>query len=264
MKIRLLRVAAAMTIAVASFAPALSQTNYRQPSAVSYSRLLRRTFPQYYGPEVYKQLLPAGFYPIGWSRDGKFAYYAEPADEDCGCYFAELVIQDLRTDKELWKFKNDPQSRTNAEGEPIEDDIRRLWRRNQKLFSSKLREHGIIPNTRFALLGKSFVLGGKSYKTKVTAPKSKDDEYEMDRVKSIAIDLTSTSLGKKTVYATEYKGDEIYAAPLDVSIAGAFKSPYENRVAIVLLKVQRGWEGPPHTVDVQIFGADLLKGFSNK
>ena len=27
------------------------------------------------------------FYPVGWSKDGKFAYYLEPVDEACGCYF---------------------------------------------------------------------------------------------------------------------------------------------------------------------------------
>lgn len=262
MKIRLVRIATMILIAISTLAPALSQTNYRQPRSVTFDRILRRTFPQYYGREEYKQLLSAGFYPIGWSRDGKFAYYTEPVDEACGCYFAELVIQDLRTDKEVWKFKNDPESRTNAKGEMLQDDMRRLWRRNQKMFSGKLREHQIIPHTRFTLLGKSFVIGGKTYITKITAPKSKDDEYEMDRVKSINVELTSMSLGRKTLHSSEYKGDQIYAAPLEVMIAGAFKSPYENRVAIVMLKVQRGWEGPPHTVDIQIVGADLVRGFA--
>jgi hypothetical protein len=29
----------------------------------------------------------------------------------------------------------------------------------------------------------------------------------------------------------------------------------------VMLKVQRGWEGPPHTVDIKIVGANLDRGF---
>jgi hypothetical protein len=261
MKTRLIRIAALITIAMSTSVHVLSQTNFVQPRKVSFDRLLRQTFPQYHGRLEYQQLLTEGFYPIGWSRDGKFAYYVEPPDEACGCYFAELVIQDLRTDKELWKFKNDPESRTNAKGEIIDDDIRRLWRRNQKLFSDKLHEHGIIPLSRFALLGKTFTVGGKIYRTKVTASKSKDDEYEMDRVKSIALELNSPSLGKKTIFTGEYKGDEIYAAPLDITIAGAFKSPYENRVAIVLINVHRGWEGPPHPTDNVIIGADLRTGF---
>ena len=261
MKTRSIRIATLIIIAISTFAPALSQTNYGQPRAVSFDRILRRAFPQYYGQQEYQQLLPEAFYPIGWSRDGKFAFYVEPPDEACGCYFAELVIQDLRTDKELWKFKNDPESRLNAKGEIIEDDMRRLWLRNQKLFSKKLREHGIIPHARFALLGRDFTVGGKTYTTKVTAPKSKDDEYDMDRVASLVLQLSTSSLGKKTLHTAEYKGKDILAAPLDVTVAGAFKSPYENRVAIVMINVFRGWEGPPHPTDNVIVGADLRTGF---
>ena len=261
MKIRLIQIATLLIIAISTFAPVQSQTNYNQPRAFSFTRITRRTFPQYYGREVYQQLMSEGFYPIGWSRDGKFAYYIEPVDEACGCYFAELVIQDLRTDKELWKFKNDPESRTNSKGEVMDDDMRRLWQRNTKLFSDKLREHGIIPLARFTLLGKSFGVGGKSYTATVTTKKSKDDEYDMEVIRSMKMELASPSLGKKSLFSNEYKGDAAYAAPMELAIAGAFKSPYENRVAIILLGVTRGWEGPPHNVGYQIVGADLLNGF---
>jgi len=44
--------------------------------------------------ESHMALITESFYPLGWSRDGKFAYYLEPPDEECGCYFAELVIRD--------------------------------------------------------------------------------------------------------------------------------------------------------------------------
>ena len=77
MKIRLIQIATLLIIAISTFAPVQSQTNYNQPRAFSFTRITRRTFPQYYGREVYQQLMSEGFYPIGWSRDGKFAYYAD-------------------------------------------------------------------------------------------------------------------------------------------------------------------------------------------
>ena len=110
-----------------------------------------------------QQLYPDGFYPIGWSRDGKFAYYIEPVDEACGCYFGELIIQDLRTDKTLWPFKNDPQERVDAQGAPIDDDLRKLWKRNEKMFVDKLREHKIDQVARFALMPATFRSAGKAY-----------------------------------------------------------------------------------------------------
>jgi hypothetical protein len=236
------------------------RANYLTPRSVSFERFARRTFKKYYGPAEYNSLLIEGFYPIGWSRDGKFAYYVEPVDEACGCYFAELVIQDLRTDKVLWRFKNDPDSWVDKEGAPLPDDIRKVWKRNERTFAEKLREHGIVQVARFTLLPSTFISGGKEYRAKVTAIRG-DDPDGMNRIQKVALDLTSPPLGNKTLYNAEYKNDEMYVSPLDVAVAGAYKSPFENRAAIVLVNVQRGWEGPPHAVNISVIGANLASGF---
>jgi hypothetical protein len=234
-------------------------SNYGVPRAVNINNFVRRTIQPSYGRQEWNLLLTEGFYPIGWSRDGKFAYYVEPADEACGCYFAELRIQDLRTDKVLWEFKNDPESRVDAKGEIIADDIRKLWKRNQKLFDEKLREHGIVPAARSILLGSTFNSAGRRYTAKVTTRKAHEEGFGLDMVRAVKLELSSPALGKKDLHSTDYK-TETYP-PLDIGVAGALKSPFENRAAIVMIKVQRGWEGPPHTVEVQIAGADLVNGF---
>ena len=252
-----------MFVGASSLAPILAQSNYTIPRAVKLDPIVRRYFRSFYvrsDPGGPVQLLYTdGFYPIGWSRDGKFAYYVEPVDEECGCYFAELHIVDLRTDKHLWEFKNKPQERMDEKGQMIPDDMRKLWSRNQKMFSEKLREHGIIQQARFALLPATFTSVGKTYSARVSVLKGNDPDG-LRRARKLSLDLSSP-LGKKSLYAAEYKGDDMYGSPLDVAVAGAFKSPYENRAAIVMIKVQRGWEGPPHTVEVQIAGADLVSGF---
>ena len=261
---RLTQCATLFLIAVSTPTLAIAQSNYVMPRAVKLDPIVRRTFSSFYvrsfpgGP--IQRLYTDGFYPIGWSRDGKFAYYSEPVDEECGCYFAELAIVDLRTDKVLWEFKNKPQDRADASGAPLPDDMRKLWKRNEKMFVEKLREHGIVQTARFALLGRTFNSGGKSYTAKVASVKG-DDPDGLNRIRKLNLALSSPTLGKKSLYSAEYKGDEMYVSPLDVAVAGAFKSPYENRVAIVMIKVQRGWEGPPHTVEAQIAGADLDRGF---
>jgi hypothetical protein len=81
------------------------------------------------------------------------------------------------------------------------------------------------------------------------------------RVRKLDLQLLTPTLGKKSLYSKEYKGDDLWVSPLDSIVAGAFKSPYENRIAVLMLNVNRGWEGPPHSVDVQIVGADLTTGF---
>ena len=40
-----------------------------------------------------------------------------------------------------------------------------------------------------------------------------------------------------------------------------FKSPFEPRIAVTLIEVYRGWEGPPYTGHIKIVGASLEAGF---
>ena len=240
------------------------QSNYTMPRSVNLDPIVRRTFRSFYvrsypgGP--IQGLSADGFYPIGWSRDGKFAYYSEPVDEACGCYFAELHIVDLRTDKVLWEFKNKPMERMDEKGTPVEDNMRKLWSRNEKMFAEKLREHGIEQVPRFALLPSTFRSAGKMYSAVVTKVKG-DDGDGLRRVRKMSLDLSTPTLGKKSLYALEHKGDDMYGASLDAAVAGVFISPFEKRAAVVMIKVQRGWEGPPHTVEPQIAVADLVSGF---
>jgi hypothetical protein len=244
---------------------AISQTTYSVPRAVALEPVVRRTFGSFWrrlypgGPM--QGLMTEGFYPIGWSRDGKFAYYFEPVDEECGCYFAELAIVDLRTDKVLWHYKNNWEDRIDKEGAPIPDDIRKLWNRNQKTFDEKLAEHGIVQQGRFALLGTTFTIGGKTYVSRLAKTMGKDSDGNR-RVRKLNLELSTPSLGKKSLHEENFgTGDELYGAPLEAAVAGALKSPFENRAAVVMLRVNRGWEGPPHTVDFRIAGADLANGF---
>ena len=252
-----------LLLATLSFTPIKAQSEYQLPSDVNLDAIVRRNFRSFYvraypgGP--IQRLYADGFYPIGWSRDGKFAYYSEPVDEECGCYFAELIIQDLRTDKILWKFENKPQERLDEKGEIIPDDMEKLWARNAKVFAEKLREHGIEQVARFPLLPLTFRSGGKGYTARLTVLKG-DDGDGLTRARKISLNLSSPRLGRKSLVSETHTGD-LYGAPLDAALAGVFKSPFEDRAAVVMLKVQRGWEGPPHTVTVQIAGADLNTGF---
>jgi hypothetical protein len=236
-----------------------TKRTYQVPREVEIETAVRQTFPQYFNTGFPVPLLEwDGFYPIGWSRDGKFAYYVEPVDEACGCYFAELWIQDLRTDKALWKFILEPYARPDKV--VPNDNIRRLWRRNQKLFNEKLRRYKIEPLSRFSLLGPTFTVGGKNFSTAVKAKKTNIADYSEDLITNIELDLAAGDLGEKTIYSETVK-DVLMLPLLDVGVAGAFKSPFENRAAIVIMRVVRGWEGPPHVVGVSVVGADLKYGF---
>jgi hypothetical protein len=51
------------------------------------------------------------------------------------------------------------------------------------------------------------------------------------------------------------------AMPIYVGMLGYLRSPVEPRVAIILVEMYRGYEGPPHVGSVKIVGAALDKNF---
>ena len=79
----------------------------------------------------------------------------------------------------------------------------------------------------------------------------------------VEIKLTSSRQGEKTLYQEIYRGEN-YKGILAAEIGGVLKSPYENKVAVILVQTQRGWEGPPHITKIKIIGADLSGGFKKK
>lgn len=232
---------------------------YSVPQRLPLETAVKREFREWMLTAArYPGLIPEQFYPIGWSRDGKFAYYYEPVDEACGCYFANLVIQDMRTDKVLWEFKyrGDDNADPKTGDMPPEDTIRKLWKKNARLFSEKLREHGIVASPS-VLSPKTFTAGGVSYTAKGILKMGKNPDYGEERVDKFTFTLTSPKLGTKTLGSIDHSKEEYWYA-LDAAILGVIKSPFEPRVAIVGMEVNRGWEGPPHNGDIHIVGASLV------
>jgi hypothetical protein len=243
--------------------PALAWNNqgaglYRAPTEVRLQSLIRRRFASFYGNRPGQELIIERFYPIGWSRDGKLAYYVEPGDEACGCYFAKLVIKDLKTDKVLWQFDYNSSDLQDTLKNRTPESLGALWRYKRDLFNSKLREHNIDARGRFALLLFPAAYEGDQLtvdlKTKETG-----GEQIYGVISNAVLQLNSKRKGRKTVFEQTYKPDE--GSPLDMKVLGYLKSPFEPRVAVVLTEVWRGYEGPPHTTHVTIVGASLDTGF---
>jgi hypothetical protein len=234
--------------------PANSQeTTFKNPVAVK----LRVNRGDYNRNSIGGNFEVENFYPVGWSKDGKFAYYIEPVDEACGCYFGKLVIVDLKNDTTVWQFDYTSEDETENSKKPT--TLAALWATNRKLFSTKLNENKIEPQRIARLLPFPII-----YKTdRMTAnlnverkPVSKDDRIYGD-VARARVEVTSRQNGKKTVLDEKYPE----AMPLYVGMLGYLKSPLEPRVAIVLIEIYRGYEGPPHVGNVKIVGASLDKNF---
>lgn len=200
-------------------------------------------------PSLIKEL----FYPIGWSKDGKFAFYVEPPDEACGCYFGHLVIQDLRTDKILWEKQYEGSMEK-------EENLQTTWRKHQKEFSQKLAEHGIVAQTRFARQAGAF-----KYQTDLLTPELtnnvKSDGTGVEVSGNLLVQLISKRQGKKTLYEKTFDPEK-FDTFIDAELSGSLLSPFEPRAVVIVVETHRGWEGPPHTTRIRVIGAALTAGFN--
>ena len=208
------------------------------------------------GEESPDKLLLEKFYPLGWSKDGKFAYYTEPADEACGCYFANLIIQDMRTDKVVWSYTNVNQ---DFGDNPPEETIKSFWKKHQKEFSRRLAQFRIVAGNDFKLLNSPLETVNDSIKIDFFSDvKLTEDAYNSKG--NVILKLISGKKGAKTVYRKSYSGTGS-AGIINIGIGGVLLSPFEPRTAIVLVETRRGWEGPPNITQIKIVGANLTDGF---
>ena len=255
-----------MILAIAVFADRVPAQNdkagalFGKPLELKLEGTTKRLFRGYYRQRPGEDFGTESFYPIGWSKEGKFGYYVEPVDEACGCYFAKLFILDLKTDKVLWQFNYESESLEEEKKAGRPYSLNTLWQANRKLFSDKLRENDIAPQERFNLL--EFPINHKGdLLTAHLETKEKEDAGAEARlygiVNSVTLQLSSKRNGKKTILDQPY----LEVLPLYVGVVGYVKSPFEPRIAVILMEIHRGYEGPPHVGEVKIVGASLEAGF---
>lgn len=203
----------------------------------------------------FSELLIEKIYPVGWSKNGKFAFYVEPPDEACGCYFGDLYIQDLRTDKILWSniYKGD----FDSDNETIETH----WRKNQKLFDRKLAEYGIIQAKNFTLAGLPLKTADDTIKVDFSSDVEMVTEpLYFDSKGSVSLKLISEKKGTKTLYQKTYP-EKKQVEVMSVALGGVLVSPHQPQAAIILVETYRGWEGPPNITNLKVIGASLTNSF---
>jgi hypothetical protein len=233
--------------------------SFKNPLKVNLEALVRKSFASFFKKR--EEIVPEGFYPIGWSKDGKFAYYLEPVDEACDCYFAKLFIVDLKSDKVLWSFDYNSESIDDAKQAKKPYTLATLWQDKRELFSGKLKEYAIQPQGRFAVQPFPINYGGDQLTADLTLKEKEGANAEDARLYGVinkaTLQLISKHNGKKTISEMAYTE----AMPLDVKVLGYLQSPFEPRIAVILLEAYRGYEGPPHVGAVKVAGASLTGGF---
>ena len=191
-------------------------------------------------------------YPIGWSKDGKFAYITEPADEGSGFYWFEIVILDIVNNTINWSWKP-----KNSE----EGNLKSSWKENYEMFAQHLNEAEIVQTKNFELKQTKSSYKGNDYELVLETKTVIDPEYGYDIVKEIQINIISPELGVKQFH--NEKIDEL-SYVVSAYIPGYILSPYDDRIVIICKKERPGYEGPPNVVYFDLIGTNLTTGFKKE
>ena len=181
------------------------------------------------------------FHPIGWSKDGKFAY-AQFYDSYADGLTIVIIIQDMITDKVIWKKEH-----YSPEGESLGDTA--LWNKVKNSTEKMLHIYKIPFHQKIDYRKESWHrINGQAYKFALTINKK------------IQIDCRAKGLGKKEIFRQEISEDAFEYSDTEASVSGIIKSPYEDRVIVLYLISEKGFEFARDEF-FNLVGCHLTKGF---
>lgn len=204
-------------------------------------------------PSGIRLLVPsARLYPIGWSVDGKFAYALVDEPAFRGGYGFLCAIVDARTDEVLW-FHYDHSDQFDWQGENVPLAI--AWQRNVSAISEQLTALGVEPVDGVRMEPLPLRRGSDEYTAVV-------DEWKVDPEKS---PYGNGVVGYTLILQSREKGSKVIAQrarifATDVSVQGYIRSPFENRVVLLVAESGNAYGGARFT-DFTIIGAHLDAGF---
>jgi hypothetical protein len=196
-----------------------------------------------------KEFLYDKFFPIGWSKSGKFAYIVEPADEASGLYWFEIVILDIVNKKIIWNWKPEESEEGNLES---------TWEENYQLFKKHLTESEILQQQKMELKPAKTTYKGNDYELVLDKKNITDPDFGFEVVKESNITLVSDELGRKLVANIK---EDAYSRVIGAILPGYLLSPFDDRIVVVFRKERVGYEGPPNVVYFELLGSDLTRGF---
>jgi len=179
-------------------------------------------------------------YALGWSRSNAFAVLEHRTLTDDQRRL-RLRVYDLVEDRVLWEKEwpdwgtADPQVWWTAKMSEVEPVFSRF-----RLEPTQL-QLGVFP----------LILDNEFYTLVLRSAKSAEDSAWIDRLEIV---VHSTGRGLKTVRDGE--GFWRWA-----SLVGFIPSPFENRLALVLLVQPAGWQGPRQPLRFLVSGLSLKAGF---
>ena len=231
------------------------KTAYNPPTEVNYSINLK-TVPnniEYYGPS---------FYPVGFSKNGMFAWAEGTNPGESNDFAFTIYIQNLETDKILWKWNADVIYEVDGIGQVAfnKNSFSNIWAKNNVLLTAKLNEYQIEPLAFGQLQKLPITLDGNSINFSLLNKWYTENGYAKE-IESSKILMTNNGVEKKIIFNKKYsKTNTGDYSGVDILvnryILGFLISPIQNKVAILLFDDYIGWEAG-HYPQIQFVGCDL-------
>ncbi len=204
------------------------------------------------------QCLVDEFYPIGWSDNEKyFAWIEEPKSDAEPGYNFTIKIQDMVDDKIVWNLSFRESHLKNWDGVD-RYDIVQAWNRYEDEIKEKLNQYDIIQtNLKYDFQKFPTRIGGTIYSIRIEN-KRDYSEREFGGIIEENVFINGEGLGSKRVFHEKHGKESSFVNSM---IIGMIVSNNNNRGAVIKLNEIRGWEGPPHSLYVELIGSHLTKGF---
>ncbi len=184
-------------------------------------------------------------YPIGWSRDGKFAYvlWRDYIGTIGRCGDFKFIIRDLVTDAVVWSYDY------FEEGSVSFAD---MWEYNYSRFAGKLRQYAIAEQT-FRPEPLPYAEGGDSLSIEIQAVRKAVSGG--DYIRSFEVVAISRKRGAKSLYS------EPMTILESIEPAYCFRSPFEKRIAVVLIQKIPALDNLGAVVNPVVIGCHLEARF---
>lgn len=202
---------------------------------------------------------------VGWSRDSKFCYATfnnnplSRTDPEMS-YGAEFhfTIQDMKTDKVVWRFDKFVEGPHYVESEVgyVSWECGDVWNDFHDQFAPKIRSYGIIP-CEPPYLAQRFPaqtsLGEMD--CRIVAERYYGEEYFREFIRyRVQVHVPG---GTKVIYRATNSNI------VDAKVFGYLKSPYEDRIAVIILEASQFNEDDiAQYVKPVVIGCSLDTGYS--
>lgn len=187
------------------------------------------------------------FRPIGWSADGKFAFITEYADEASGGYFINISIQDMTTNKIVWKWE--------YFDDAVGENLNVVWNREYTKFKDTLNSFAIEQYKNTEISKGSIVYNKAQYQLNLETETQTDPDFGFQVVTEYKLMLEKSGQAKQFYTHKEDTPSMILGA----IVVGYIQSPNAELIAVLYQKERRGYEGPPSVVMFSLAGCDLSK-----